>query len=336
MQIEAAAGRPRLVDKVRPWLPRRNSLLGYLVAAVLVGLGALARLPLGALTPEALPPFVTLYPAIVIAAFAGGSRAGVLAVLLSGILAGTLWLAPSPDVSPLSRAVLGGIYLLAAFITVLVSGLARQLLDESASSEALQDRVARESVHRIKNLLAVVQSISRKISKSAESVEIYNARLAERLVALGATQDLLLKKDWGPVPLEDLVNATLRPFTPNPRLLLQIEPGILVPSRAVTQLNMALFELATNSMKYGGLTSIDGTVHLQVRKVDGHVRLRWRETGLTAQGDASGSGLGASVIRSALMAIRGAHVDYVITNDLVVCDFCWPLDVAGASAIRKM
>jgi len=54
------------------------------------------------------------------------------------------------------------------------------------------------------------------------------------------------------------VRASLAPFALNPRLELSVDADVLVPSELVTPLSMALYELATNSMKYGALSTPGG------------------------------------------------------------------------------
>src|SRR5215475_8352616 len=94
------------------------------------------RLPLDAIADRPLPPYITLYPMIILAAFAGGIRVGLFAAFASAVAAWTLWIAPptAPDVS-LVRLVTAVAYLFTGIITVVVSGGARALIDEMAAAE---------------------------------------------------------------------------------------------------------------------------------------------------------------------------------------------------------
>ncbi|MGQ0533792.1 MAG: sensor histidine kinase [Caulobacteraceae bacterium] len=319
--------RVRFVANVRRWLPRSGSLQAYLFAAVLVALGVLLRFPLDELAGgEPLPPYITLYPVIVISAFAGGIRVGFFAILASAAIAWLLWLGPPTAGSvSLVRLVTGLIFLIVGSITVLASGLARLLLDEVAADEEERTRATRESVHRIKNLIAVIQSISRKVSASATDVNVYRERLDARLNALAIAQDILLKRDWSDVRLTELIRSTLAPFLPNPRLELKLEADTIVPKGAVTGLSMALYELATNSMKYGALASPSGLVRLDTRMHEGRLSLEWREIGMAQVTMAGSAGLGTSLIRSALASIEDSAVHYDIGPQSVSCLFEWPI-----------
>jgi two-component sensor histidine kinase len=275
------------------------------------------------LTDEPLPPYITLYPAIVIASFTGGLRVGIFALLASGLSAWLLWIGPDGAVNAV-RVITGALYLFTAIITVFVGGLARMLLDQAAANEEVRDRSARESVHRIKNLLAVTQSISRKIASDAPDVKTYRERLDLRLRSLAVAQDVLLKRDWADVQLRDLIRSTLGPFLPNKRLDLRLEDDAPVPSASVAALSMALYELATNSMKYGALASPEGLVRLETRADEDSITLDWREIGLAHVAMGESAGLGSALIRSALNAIEGGTVMYDISPESVSCVFQWP------------
>lgn len=169
-------------QRVHRHLPKTGSLSALALAGTLVGAAVLLRFPLDQPSQEPLPPFMTLYPAIVLAAFLGGIRVGLAAMLVSAVAAWMLWFPPPvPPALTTDRILAGVVFLPTGTITVLSSGLARNFLDDLAPSESSRARVARESVHRIKNLIAVAQAMSRKISASAEDVVSYRDRLDARL-----------------------------------------------------------------------------------------------------------------------------------------------------------
>jgi two-component sensor histidine kinase len=64
-----------------------------------------------------------------------------------------------------------GIYIVSAALLAWVVGLARLTLDQVVADEAEQALSARESVHRIKNLIAVVQALAQKIGREVETTE---------------------------------------------------------------------------------------------------------------------------------------------------------------------
>jgi two-component sensor histidine kinase len=317
--------RTRLLTHIRRFLPRVASPLAFAVAAALIAAGVVLRLGLDSVGDRPLPPYITLYPAIVLSAFIGGIRVGLFAAAASAIAVWFLWMPPGSLQTSLPMQIITGlVYLLTGALTVVTSGLARLLLDDVIASEEDHARTARESVHRIKNLLAVVQSISRKVSQQATDVGLYRDTLEARLRSLATAQDILLRRDWGDVKLAELVQSTLGPFLPNPRLEVKADAPIIVPRQAVTQLSMALYELATNSLKYGALSNPNGFVRLEARRDQGRCFLEWREIGLTNVDAGNAPGLGATLIRSALSSIQDAWVRYDVTPQAISCVFDWP------------
>lgn len=306
-------------------LPQTGSLPAYLFAALAVAFGILLRFPLDQISQSPLPPYITLYPAIVIASFAGGIRVGVAAMIASAAIAWLLWIAPPlPSGMTPNRIMTGVVFLFTGAITVTCSGLARNFLDELTLAEAMRDQAARESVHRIKNLIAVVQAISRKIAATSDDTQIYRERLDARLNALAIAQDMLIKRNGDGVESSHLIQSALAPFLPNPHLEIVEAAKTTVPSSVVTSLSMALYELATNSMKYGALSSPSGIVRIETSQHEDTFCLAWRETGLAHVAVGESAGLGTRLIRSALAPLPAALVRYDITPQAVSCVFTWP------------
>ena len=100
-------------------------------------------------------------------------RVGAAAALVGGLVAWWLWVRPyAQDGVQYSVLVLAA-YVLAMGVTVATCGLARLLLDDISALEAERTKQARETVHRIKNLIAVVQAIAFKVSRRSETQEAF-------------------------------------------------------------------------------------------------------------------------------------------------------------------
>jgi two-component sensor histidine kinase len=69
----------------------------------------------------------------------------------------------------------------------------------------------REINHRAKNMLSVVHAIAQQTA--AENPEDFVESFSERIQALSANQELLVRNEWRGVDVGDLVRAQLSHFT---------------------------------------------------------------------------------------------------------------------------
>jgi len=110
---------------------RRHPLLGYAVAIAGVTGAVLLRLAFGEQLREV--PFITFYPAVVLAAAVGGVRPGALALLLSALIANYWLLAPEYTFAFSSVAIIQTIlFLLVAGLILLVIAVMNQAIDRMA------------------------------------------------------------------------------------------------------------------------------------------------------------------------------------------------------------
>jgi two-component sensor histidine kinase len=305
-------------------LPRTGSAASYVAAAVAVAIGTLlmALLEWGVGEP---PPYLTLYPAVVVAALVGGWRVGLAAAAVTLLTAWYFWVPTlnSFAVAGVRSGLVLATYAVTATFLVLVVGLARHSLDRAAASETERANAARESVHRIKNLIAVVQAISQKVARESGTIADYRDTLKSRLAALDIAQNVLVRRDWQDVHLNEIIHSALAPFLPNPGLSVRAGPDVMVPARHVGGLSMALYELCTNAMKYGALAEGRGPVVLTWRNDGDDCVLEWRET-LAHGAKVERSGFGTTLIQIALSREPNTAVDYEITPLEVTAMFRWP------------
>jgi PAS domain S-box-containing protein len=164
-------------------------------------------------------------------------------------------------------------------------GFLKILRDETKSKLADEQRVLllNELNHRIKNTLATVQGIAEQTLRAAQVDPRTRENLTERLLALSKAHDVLVDENWAGADLEAIVGHALAPHDQAARFQVDGPPVRLSPPQAVS-LSLALHELATNAVKYGGLSTAAGTVAVTWNiAVDGHggrhMNLLWEESG---------------------------------------------------------
>lgn len=152
-------------------------------------------------------------------------------------------------------------------------------------AEEGSELLAGEMSHRVKNLLAIATSLTQITARSAKSVEEMAKSLTQRLTALNRAHDLVrpLPDSQGDAALlGDLISILLAPYDETAAFAGRIRVSVVrmgVGEKAATALAMVFHELATNSVKYGSLSSDAGFLDVS-SKLDGDdLILTWTETG---------------------------------------------------------
>jgi len=194
----------------------------------------------------------------------------------------------------------------------------------------------RELVHRSKNLLAVVQAMSRQTAAGSPSLEDFQRKFAARLQALSMAHDLLVSQDWRGASMRELVRAQLAYCMDVPKGDLSPRatidgPKIMLKPEAAQNIGLALHELATNALSYGALSRPEGAVSLTWRFEDGRLNIEWRERGGPAVAMPPREGFGHKVIkRLVAQALDGTAALSFPPDGLV-----WMLSVPASYASVK-
>ncbi|KKB78403.1 histidine kinase [Devosia soli] len=183
-------------------------------------------------------------------------------------------------------------------------------LDITERKEAEEHRklLARELSHRVKNTLATAQAVFVQSLKSAESVEDAQSRALGRVQALASAQDLLTQEGWSSATLRDVVEKSIFPFhTGNIRVA---GPRLMLGAKAVSTLSLALHELATNSVKYGSLSTENGSVTITWTLEQGDepsLHFYWSEMGGPKVEPPKRRGFGSRVVEQIVQAELKGH-----------------------------
>jgi two-component sensor histidine kinase len=221
---------------------------------------------------EATLPTVSLEGVPLITSFARSSLTGwaVAAGIAESSLVGPLWR------NLAITSLIGGILLLVglAFAVRMATTIAR--------GEMLHDLLIDELNHRVKNTLAILQSIATQTFRSASRAE--REKFEGRLGALAEAHNLLSQEKWQGSELKDVIGRVLQPYLLNsPERLRMSGPSVPLAPRLAVVLSMILHEIATNAAKYGALSNDTGKVALDWEVVTEDVkpmlRLIWTESG---------------------------------------------------------
>lgn len=237
-------------------------------------------------------------------------------------------IAESSLVAPLWRSLaitslIGGVLLLVglAFAVRMATAIAR--------GEMLHDLLIDELNHRVKNTLAILQSIATQTFRSASRAE--REKFEGRLGALAEAHNLLSQEKWQGSELQDVIARVLKPYLlNNPERVRMFGPKVPLSPRLAVVLSMIVHEIATNAAKYGALSNDNGTVTVDweiLEESDGRkLRMIWTETGGPQVTAPVQRGFGSRLIeRSARDQLGGeATVDFLPRG--VVCTVTAALD----------
>lgn len=152
-------------------------------------------------------------------------------------------------------------------------------------AEEGHELLAGEMSHRVKNLLAIATGLTAITSRSAKTTVDMAQELTHRLTALGRAHDLVrpLPGEGGKAALlGDLFTVLLAPYDDmgafSGRVRVSV-PRMGVGEQAATTLALVVHELATNSLKYGALSSQEGILDISCAPHDTEVTVVWTERG---------------------------------------------------------
>ena len=188
-----------------------------------------------------------------------------------------------------------------AFYELLATALRQAVAREEERRARLRAEEAREILlqelsHRVKNVMAVLQSVAELSARRAGTLEDFLVAFRSRVGALVAAHQLLVDSGWRGVDLPELARAVLEPQLGD-RLGLDIGSVSIDPSTA-NMLALVFHELATNALKYGALSVPAGRVSVAGRlEDDARLRLEWRERGGPPPREPEHEGFGLAMIR---------------------------------------
>jgi PAS domain S-box-containing protein len=158
-----------------------------------------------------------------------------------------------------------------------VIGVVQDITERKVDEEQRETLLA-ELDHRVKNVLAAVQSLAAQSARKTTSTEAFLATFAGRLKAMASAHELLTATRWRGAGLSHLAAAELGGLAPGQASW--EGPELFLAPRAANALSLALHELATNAVKYGALSVDTGRVSVVWReRPEGGFVLDWTETG---------------------------------------------------------
>jgi two-component sensor histidine kinase len=190
--------------------------------------------------------------------------------------------------------------------------------EERQTSDLLRARLG-EQMHRSKNLLAIMQSIThRTISDGRRIPEVRDALLG-RLRALSRAYHLVAQADGKGVEINEVVEAELADVH---HRVTTSGPHVRLAASVVQTFLLAIHELAANAKKYGALgESSNGSVMLGWTffeyGADRYLEVAWTERGVAPKAPPQ-YGFGLTLV-SSFAGTRGSAPNIIFGEDGLLC-----------------
>jgi two-component sensor histidine kinase len=131
-------------------------------------------------------------------------------------------------------------------------------ISERKKVEENQKLLLTELNHRVKNTLAIIQSIANQTLHHARNPEDFVPSFSGRLQALARAHTLLTQSTWRGADVPDLLRDQLLLGGADDDRISFSGPSLMLEPQAALNLALLLHELGTNARKYGALSVPNG------------------------------------------------------------------------------
>ncbi len=191
-------------------------------------------------------------------------------------------------------------------------------------AEERQLLLAREVDHRARNVLSLVQAIVRL--SHAEDVGAFSEAVEGRITALARVHTILSLSSWEGAELGGLVREELGGFMVRDGSRIAANgPMVRLRPAAAQTIALAVHELATNALKYGALSTVNGSLTVSWREIGGTLQLDWRESAGPRVSVPTRRGFGTRSVIASVETQLGGRVDFDWRPEGLVCRLLVPL-----------
>ena len=187
--------------------------------------------------------------------------------------------------------------------------------------------IANEVAHRLRNTMAIINSIVALTANGSSSVGEFQTALLGRFAAISRTHDSLIRSSWTEANLRDLIESELAPYQNTNRKITFEGPDVAIDRDVAVALALAFHELATNASKYGALSTPTGQLHIRWMVTGTETRvlkLNWQETGGPMVVPPTTKGFGSALISSSASA-QGGTAELIYHPTGISCVLKLPL-----------
>jgi two-component sensor histidine kinase len=186
---------------------------------------------------------------------------------------------------------------------------------ERKKAEEAREMLAGEMNHRVKNIFAITSALTTISARSTTTKDEMVKDLRQRIFALSKAHDMVrpdLSQQKKAADLGDVLVKLLEPYAATHSKTARVHistPKLLVGEKSATALALVVHELATNSIKYGALSTANGALDVKCSANGGEVVIVWSESGGPPTSKPSGpSGFGTKLVVGSLSDQLGGTI----------------------------
>ncbi len=320
---------------VRGELTPTKKAASYALALVVFAVALALRFWLEPTLPQGFP-FLTFFPAVVIAGFLFGVRQGAMVAVLAGFASWYFFI--SPQDGGVNSGTLTALLLYVIVVStdlfllsLMMSAYRAELIARRDLERMGEERemLTNELDHRLKNVFATMNAVITLSQRHAATSGELAQKLKERLNAM-ARSSLLLRNAGpaGPTTLRSVVEQALSPFGAGDTNRFTLAgPVVSAAGQTSVVLSLILHELGTNAAKYGALSTGRGHIDVTWKEIfrvetpdEPDLEIVWCERGgPQPETDSERKGFGSTLISRVIGMLNGeAQVAFPATGAIVI------------------
>lgn len=211
-------------------------------------------------------------------------------------------------------------------------------IDERKAAAARQLLLMAELDHRVRNILAAIQSMVSLTGAGVESKEEYAALLQGRIAAMARAHGLLSRQTWQGASLMEIIRDEIAPYvTSSDSVSVDGDPEFTLRPKDALDFALVIHELITNAAKYGALSVPAGRVRISWHE-DQHTGMlvfTWQESSGPPVRRPDRRGFGSRLIANVFSSSIGRSARCDFLPDGLSCLLMMPLRSASLIRLRQ-